>query len=109
GVQNLLSELLLFPRASLFRSHTEYCSLYGGRKSLSTEFQSEVREAAETDRLCSMADREVAFSGESLSYEQLTSLPENIERLTIWGGPITNHRLAPLSRLTSLQSLVLGE
>jgi len=58
-----------------------------------------------------MADRELAFSGESLSDEQLRSLAANreLERLTIWSGPMTNHRLAPLSRLTGLTGLVLGD
>ena len=58
-----------------------------------------------------MADRELAFSGDSLTDEQLRSLERNreVEQLTIWSGPITNDRLAPLSRLTWLTGLVLGE
>lgn len=56
-------------------------------------------------------DEELAFNGSELSDEQILSLQENtdLRRLIIWGGPITNDRLAPISRLTWLTGLVLGE
>ena len=59
-------------------------SIWRAKSHCQLDFKTEVRGATETDSLFSMADREVAFSRESLADEQLTSLPENMERLSIW-------------------------
>jgi len=56
-------------------------------------------------------EKELSFSGEEVTEEGLCALElnANLENLVIWGGPLTNDRLAPLSRLTRLKGLVLGE
>jgi hypothetical protein len=56
-------------------------------------------------------DRELSFSGEEATEERLRALAANteLESLTIWGGPLTNERKAPLRQLTRLKSLTLGE
>jgi hypothetical protein len=56
-------------------------------------------------------DRELSFSGEGATEERLCALEPNsdLESLTIWGGPLTNERMAPLWQLTRLKSLTLGE
>jgi Leucine-rich repeat (LRR) protein len=56
-------------------------------------------------------EKELSFSGDEITEECLCALESNanLEQLVIWGGPLTNDRLAPLRRLTSLKGLVLGE
>ncbi|HYW43774.1 MAG TPA: hypothetical protein VE959_13010 [Bryobacteraceae bacterium] len=55
--------------------------------------------------------RELSFAGGEVTEERLCALESNadLETLIIWGGEIGNGRLAPLSRLTRLKGLVLGE
>jgi hypothetical protein len=55
--------------------------------------------------------RELAFSGDKVTPELLRSLEEDaaLEKLVIWGGGLTTGDLEPLSRLTQLKSLGLGE
>jgi hypothetical protein len=57
-----------------------------------------------------MANQELSFSGDDITDEGLHALELNadLEKLVIWGGPLTNDRLAPLSHLTRLKGLVLG-
>ena len=52
-----------------------------------------------------------AFSGDEVTSELLHSLQADatLDELVIWGGALTNADLEPLSRLTRLKSLVLGE
>jgi hypothetical protein len=54
---------------------------------------------------------ELSFPGEEVTPEVLRSLEGNtaLERLVIWGGPLTTAELEPLGRLTQLKGLVLGE
>jgi hypothetical protein len=56
-------------------------------------------------------NRELAFSGDDITEARLRALESerDLEQLIIWGGPVTNERLEPLSRLTWLKGLVLGE
>jgi hypothetical protein len=56
-------------------------------------------------------EKELSFSGHDITEECLSALESNanLEQLVIWGGPLTNDLLAPLSRLTRLKGLVLGE
>lgn len=56
-------------------------------------------------------ETELSFSGDEITEESLYTLESNanLKQLVIWGGPLTNDRLAPLSRLTRLKGLVLGE
>ena len=55
--------------------------------------------------------REINFSGDEVTDEQLHALSQNaeLETLVIWGGPLRNERLAPLACLNHLKGLVLGE
>src|SRR4051794_13800856 len=54
---------------------------------------------------------EFVMSGDAVNPEFWRSFENrrDIETLVIWGGPLTNDRLAPLSRLTWLTGLALGE
>jgi hypothetical protein len=54
---------------------------------------------------------ELSFSGDAITEEGPCALElnANLEKLVIWGGPLTNDRLAPLSRLNRLKGFVLGE
>jgi hypothetical protein len=56
-------------------------------------------------------EKELTFSGDEITGERWRELERNdtLETLVIWGGPLTNDRLAPLGRLTRLKGLVLGE
>ena len=56
-------------------------------------------------------ERKLVFSGDQVNDELWHSLEtrRDIETLVIWGGPLTNQRLEPISRLTWLTGLVLGE
>ncbi len=56
-------------------------------------------------------ESELAFSGDQVNEEFWRALESrrDVETLTIWGGPLTSEQLAPLSRLTWLTGLVLGE
>ena len=53
----------------------------------------------------------LTFDGHKITDEQIHALQSqrDLEELVIWGGPLTNDRLEPLNRLTSLKGLVLGE
>lgn len=55
--------------------------------------------------------RKLVFSGDDVTDELFRSLEQDrdLEQLTIWGGPIDNQRLQPLSRMTWLKGLALGE
>lgn len=55
--------------------------------------------------------KDMSFSGEDITPDRLGALAFNqdLERLVIWGGPVTDDQLEPLSRLTQLKGLVLGE
>ncbi|MBS1826423.1 MAG: hypothetical protein JST93_13985 [Acidobacteria bacterium] len=55
--------------------------------------------------------KEISFRGQDLTPTRLESLTSNhdLEKLVIWGGPVTNDQLQPLSRLAHLKDLVLGE
>jgi hypothetical protein len=54
---------------------------------------------------------ELSFSGDEVTPEVFGSLEANaeLESLVIWGGALTSGDLEPLSRLTRLKKLVLGE
>jgi hypothetical protein len=54
---------------------------------------------------------EISFEGTEITPDVLRSLEAStaLEKLVIWGGPLTTAELEPLSRLTQLKSLVLGE
>ena len=56
-------------------------------------------------------EKELNFSGEDITPDRLNALASNpdLEKLVIWGGPVTNDQLEPLSRLAHLKGLVLGE
>ena len=58
-----------------------------------------------------MADEKIVITGEQATPEFLRSLEDNadLRELTIWSGPLRNEDLEPLSRLTRLTSLCLGE
>ena len=53
----------------------------------------------------------LAFDGHEITAEQIQSLQSrtDLKELVIWGGPMTKDRLEPISRLTWLTGLVLGE
>ena len=55
--------------------------------------------------------KEVSLSGEDIIPGRLDALSSNpdLERLVIWGGPVTNDQLEPLRRFDHLKALVLGE
>ena len=56
-------------------------------------------------------EKELNFSGEDITPDRLDALASNpdLEKLVIWGGPVTNDQLKPLSRLAHLKGLVLGQ
>jgi hypothetical protein len=56
-------------------------------------------------------ERKLVFSGDQVNDELWRSLENrrDIETLVIWGGTLTNQRLEPISRLTWLTGLALGE
>jgi hypothetical protein len=56
-------------------------------------------------------EKEMSFSGEDITPDCLHALASSpdLEKLVIWGGPVTNDQLEPLSRLAHLKGLVLGE
>ncbi len=53
----------------------------------------------------------LTFDGHEITDEQIQALQgqRDLEELVIWGGPLTNDRLEPLSKLTWLKGLVLGQ
>jgi internalin A len=55
--------------------------------------------------------QELAFDGHQITDEQIRSLQSrtDVTALVIWGGPLTDGRLKPLSDLIWLKGLVLGE
>ena len=53
-------------------------------------------------------EKELSFGGDDINEEGLRALEADLESLTIWGSPLTNAQLAPLSRLTRLKKLVLA-
>lgn len=48
-------------------------------------------------------EKEMSFRGEDITPDRLNALASNpdLEKLVIWGSPVTNDRLEPLSRLSS--------
>lgn len=56
-------------------------------------------------------ERELSFGGDKIDEEGLSALASNpnLEKLVIWGSPLTVKQLAPLSGLTRLRELALGE